>query len=396
VTEITSYGVLAYAFGVFLLPMQHDLGWSRTALTGAYALAIILSGVAAIPVGRWLDRYGARALMTAGSVAATMLVLAWACVTDLAAFYAVWAGIGVVMAAVLYEPAFAVIASWFRDGAERTRALLALTVVAGFASVIYVPLAGWLVQTRGWRDALVALAVLLVPSPSSQVPRSPAGGPTTSSANQARTPPAATNGPDGVPLGRALHDQALWWLGAGFFAATLATSTVTVHLVAYLREQQQYSPGFAATWTGLLGAMSVGGRVLVTALGRHWPLALATAAVFALQAVAVVVLTLSSGPAGVVGFVALFGLGVGLISLSRAALVADFYGVAAYASINGVLALTVTIARAAAPVAAAALRTTSGSYHLVMAAVAVCSIRASVAMARAHWLHARHAIPSPG
>jgi hypothetical protein len=44
VAETTAYGVLAYAFGVFLLPMQHDLGWSRTALTGAYSLAILLSG----------------------------------------------------------------------------------------------------------------------------------------------------------------------------------------------------------------------------------------------------------------------------------------------------------------------------------------------------------------
>jgi MFS family permease len=127
VTETTSYGVLAYAFGVFLLPMQQELGWSRTALTGAYSLAIIVSGVAAIPVGRWLDRHGARTLMTAGSAGATVLVLAWAHVTDLVAFYAIWTGIGLVMAAVLYEPAFAVIATWFRDAADRTRALLALT-----------------------------------------------------------------------------------------------------------------------------------------------------------------------------------------------------------------------------------------------------------------------------
>jgi MFS family permease len=329
--------------------------------------------------------------MTAGAVAATALVLAWARVTDLGAFYAVWAGIGVVMAAVLYEPAFAVIASWFRDGAERTRALLALTVVAGFASVIYVPLAGWLVQTRGWRDALVALAVLLVPLtvlPNATLPGRRPDHLQRQTGQEPATPPA-TKVADGIPLGRALRDQALWWLAAGFFAATLATSTVTVHLVAYLREQD-YSPGFAATWTGLLGAMSVGGRILVTALGRRWPLALATAAVFALQAVAVGVLMLSSGPAGVVGFVALFGLGVGLISLSRAALVADFYGVAAYASINGVLALTVTIARAAAPVAAATLRTASGSYQPVMAAVAVCSILAGLAMARAHQLQGLH------
>jgi MFS family permease len=160
VTETTSYGVLAYAFGVFLVPMHQDLGWSPTALTGAYSLAVIVSGVAALPVGRWLDRHGVRGLMTAGSAAATVLVLAWAQVTDLTAFYGIWVGIGVVMAAVLYEPAFAVIATWFRDSAERTRALLALTVVGGFASVIFVPLAGWLVEARGWRDALVVLAAM--------------------------------------------------------------------------------------------------------------------------------------------------------------------------------------------------------------------------------------------
>jgi MFS family permease len=89
-SETTAYGVLAYAFGVFLVPMQQELGWSRTALTGAYALAIIVSGVAAIPVGRWLDRHGARALMTTGAGVASLLVLAWAQASDLAVFYAIW------------------------------------------------------------------------------------------------------------------------------------------------------------------------------------------------------------------------------------------------------------------------------------------------------------------
>jgi MFS family permease len=387
-SETTAYGVLAYAFGVFLLPMQQELGWSRTALTGAYALAVIVSGVAAIPVGRWLDRHGARALMTTGAGAASLLVLAWAQVSDLAVFYAIWVGIGLAMAAVLYEPAFAVIASWYRDAAERNRALLGLTVIAGFASVIYVPLAGWLVQTHGWRHALMVLAVLLAVLtvlPNATLPGRrpdqldrPADG-------QGGSVPTAVDEPAGVPLRQALGDQALWWLAAALVAATLATTTVTVHLVAYLREQH-YSAAFAATWTGLLGAGSVGGRILVTLLGRRWPLATTTAVVFAVQALAVALLLGLPGPAGVMGFVALFGLGVGLISLARAALVADLYGVAAYASINGVLALPLTLARAAAPVAAAALHTATGSYRLVMVAVALCSLVASLAMARAHRL----------
>jgi MFS family permease len=390
VTETTAYGVLAYAFGVFLVPMQQDLGWSPTALTGAYSVAVIVSGVAAIPVGRWLDRHGARGLMTAGSAVATVLVLAWAQVTDLAVFYGIWVGIGVVMSTVLYEPAFVVIASWFRDPAERTWALLALTVVAGLASVIYVPLAGWLIETRGWRDALVVLAVLLVPLtlvPNATLPGRRPKQRQRSPDHEDRVP-AAIAQPDGVPLQRALRDQTLWWLAASFFAATVATSIVTVHLVTYLRGQG-YSPGFAATWTGLLGAMSVTGRIVVTVLGRRWPLAVTTASTFTIQALAVGVLVLAQGPGGVVAFVALFGLGVGLISLARAALVADFFGVAAYASINGVLTFALTVARAAAPVAAAALRTATGNYQLVMTAVAVASLVAGLAMGRAHQLRSR-------
>ena len=66
-TETTSYGVLYYAFTVFLAPMQAELGWSRSALTGAFSLALLLSGVVGLAVGRWLDYHGPHALMTVGS-----------------------------------------------------------------------------------------------------------------------------------------------------------------------------------------------------------------------------------------------------------------------------------------------------------------------------------------
>jgi hypothetical protein len=235
---------------------------------------------------------------------------------------------------------------------------------------------------------LAALLILLTVLPNATLPgRRP--DPVDRLPHGQATMAAELDQPAGVPLRRALADQTLWCLVAALVAATLATSTVTVHLVAYLREQH-YSAGFAATWTGLIGAMSVTGRIAITVLGRRWPLAAATAIIFAGQAVAVPVLT--SGSAGVVAFVVLFGLGVGLISLVRAALVAEFYGLTAHASINGVLALPLTIARAAAPVAAAGLRSATGNYRLVMAGVALCSVVASLAMFRAHRLHRRQAI----
>src|SRR5215213_11911156 len=102
VTETVSWGILYYAFAVFLLPMRRELGFSTAQLTGAFSLALLISGIAGLAVGRYLDGRSPRALMTAGSVAGVLLVLAWSRVDGLGAFYALWAGIGLVMATVLY------------------------------------------------------------------------------------------------------------------------------------------------------------------------------------------------------------------------------------------------------------------------------------------------------
>jgi MFS family permease len=74
VTETVSWGIVYYSFSVFLLPMETELDASRAQLSFAFSLALLVSGVAAIPVGRWIDRHGARGLMTAGSLLAAALV----------------------------------------------------------------------------------------------------------------------------------------------------------------------------------------------------------------------------------------------------------------------------------------------------------------------------------
>ena len=63
------------------------------------------------------------------------------------------------MAAVLYEPAFIVLAKHFPEPAERRRAMTAMTLVAALASFIFLPLSQALIDAHGWRDALLVLAV---------------------------------------------------------------------------------------------------------------------------------------------------------------------------------------------------------------------------------------------
>src|SRR4051812_21313634 len=73
VTQTVGYGVLSYSFSVFLVPTAVALHTSTTVVTGALAAALLAGAGAAVPVGRWLDRHGGRALMTAGSALATLL-----------------------------------------------------------------------------------------------------------------------------------------------------------------------------------------------------------------------------------------------------------------------------------------------------------------------------------
>jgi MFS family permease len=375
VSATISYGILTYAFAVFIAPMQAELGWSKAAITGAFSLATLVAGLAALPVGRWVDRHGARSLMTAGSVLASALLLAWAHVESLAGFYAVWVGLGVAMAAVLYEPAFAVLAVWFR--AKRGRALTGLTFLGGFASVVFVPLAAVWVEAYGWRGALVRLALvqvatiplhgLLLRRRPEDVGAAPDGeGPVAVAAGHAPPPERS------VPGRRAVRSPSFRWVTVCFGLSALATTAVSVHLVPLLLERG-YPATFAGAAMGVLGLMALPGRLVFTPLGDRWPRGVVTASIFALQAGGTALLLWGHGAWAVWAFVGLFGAGFGAITPARAALVAELYGPAEYGRISGVLALLTSLARAAAPVGASLLYSAGGGYGWVSAAVlAVC------------------------
>ncbi|MGK5677888.1 MFS transporter [Actinoplanes sp. URMC 104] len=370
VTQTVGYGTLYYAFAVFLVPLAADLGASTTAVTGSFTVSVLASAVLAVPVGRWLDRHGGRALMTAGSVAGALLLAAWSQVQSLGQLYAVQAGIGVASATCLYEAAFAVIIAW-HSPRRRSSALLALTVVAGFAGTIFLPLTGWLVDRHGWRTALLVLAavhaVVAVPLHAAVLRRAP----------RAAAPPAAAG--DGVRA--VLADRGFWLLAVGFTAHTAAIAAVGVHLVAALIAWG-HPPAYAASVAGLFGVLSVTGRLLTTGLQRRYRTTTVVAALFLLQALAVAALVVAGRDAiaAVVAVVA-FGLGFGVGSIAKPLLLAERYDTRRYATIAGVLVVPMTVAKATAPLAAAGLHSLSGGYGSAFLATAAVCVLASVTLA---------------
>ncbi len=159
VAQIASWGSLYYSFPQIVAAMAPDLGFSKASLYGAATLGVLLSGVAAYPVGVAVDRGYGRQLMAWGSVAAGLLMLIWSQVEALVSFYVVLAGIGLLQAATLYEPAFAVVARRF-GALEARRGITALTLWGGFASTVFIPLIEVLLQNVGWRGTLIALGLI--------------------------------------------------------------------------------------------------------------------------------------------------------------------------------------------------------------------------------------------
>ncbi|MEU9867874.1 hypothetical protein AB0C87_08500 [Actinomadura sp. NPDC048021] len=51
VTEITSWGILYYAFPVLAPDINHDTGWSTGAITAAFSAALVLAALGGIPSG---------------------------------------------------------------------------------------------------------------------------------------------------------------------------------------------------------------------------------------------------------------------------------------------------------------------------------------------------------
>jgi MFS family permease len=380
VTETVSWGILYYAFAVFLIPMQGELGWSTPQITGAYSLALLVTMLLSPPVGHWLDRAGPRVPMTLGSVLGMLLLVAWARVESLPAFYLIWAGLGVALALTLYEPAFAVASTWFVRG--RARAMLILTTVAGLASTIFLPFSGWLVERVGWRDALLVLAVILgvmtIPAHALVLRRRPE--------DLGLLPDGEVPAPDhplpslpGVSLSRALRDAAYWWLNVAFFLGMTAAVAIGIYLIPILLERGE-SLARATFITGLIGAAQVGGRVVITALDQRVPEQALAAAVFALQAIALAVILLTSGLAMTLLAVALLGAGRGGITLMRATLVADRYGRANFAAISGLPAAAQMAARAIAPVGAGFLVTWLGGYAPMLAVLLAIALAATIAI----------------
>lgn len=376
-TELVSWGVLYYAFSALLVPMQNEFGWSTAAITGAYSLALFVSGVLAPAIGRYIDHHGARGVMTIGSILGVALVLVWSGIDTLPGFYVLWIGMGVALAGTLYDPAFAAIAPWFSK--NRGKAMLIVTFLGGLASTVFFPLTGWLEQRYGWREALVILAGILAVAtilPHWLVLRAP-------DRTDARRQFRPT-----VSWGSLVHSVWFRRLAIAFFLQSFTSAGVTVHMIAYLIDRG-ISPTTAAWTAGLIGAAQTGARVMITIFEKSASTVTLTSIMFATQTLSILLLVAWPSGGATILAALLLGVGKGALTLLRPAILLEHYDVQEFGSVNGSMASVLNAATAAAPVATGLAVGMLSGYTWVFGIFAVLSLISGVVL----W--ATRLVPAP-
>lgn len=376
--QLVAWGVLYYAYAVLSAPMARDLGVSMRVVAGAFSLTLAVSAGLARPVGRWLDRAGARTVLLTGAVLGPLALGAIAGVQGPVTLFLAFAALGVAQATALYEPAFRAVVAWCPREEERVRALVALTSVAGFASTLFVPLTAWLVERVGWRAAVLALAVMAgaVLMPASVVlPVTPSSLPRVDPSRDRR--PIASE----ARLGTASH-----MLTAAFALQSFATTGATVSLVWHLVESGR-SMRTAALIAGLVGASQVPGRLLLTPIQRTVRTERRVALCFVMQACALAGIAAGGMPGLLLGVV-LFGAANGMATLDRAAVTLDWWGPDHFGVHSGRIASTALLGRAAAPYAVELMHAVT-TYGSVLGALALCLVTSAVVFVHGHRMRRR-------
>ncbi len=153
------------SYAVFLLPLEHEYGWSRYQLTSVYSVFLLVSGFAAPVIGLLFDRLGPRLVYSAGIACIGGAYLAAGSLDRLWQFYLlIGAAVGVGVAMTGMVPASAMLSRWFH--ARLSRAIGIAFSAAGIGIIVFVPIAQALIDHYGWRAAYRSLGgFLLVVAP---------------------------------------------------------------------------------------------------------------------------------------------------------------------------------------------------------------------------------------
>lgn len=351
---MVSFGSLVvFTFSVFLKPLTAEFGWSRESTSAAFGIAAMTIAVASPFLGRLLDRYGPRPVILPCMIVLGIGIASLAALTPhLWHLYLVFFVIGIVGNGTTQMGYSRAVSSWFT---ERRGLALALVVAGvGVGSMILPPLAQWLIDQHGWRNAYLVLGCLVLAM----------GVPLTALFVRERPREAASDRhrtESGSSVGRGLRSRAFWLIVGTLFFSSIAINGVITHFSAILTDRG-LTTSQGALALSFLGGLSLTGRLVAGLLldrffGPWVSFGLLTGA-----ALGVFLLSSAATPWVAYASAALIGLGLGGEADVTPYLLTRYFGLKSFSTLYGFTWTAYAIAGAAGPILMGRAFDVTGSY----------------------------------
>ena len=383
IAETIVWAAMYYAFPALLPAWERDLGWSKTELSFAFTLSLVVSASLVPVAGRLIDRGLARTIFTGGAVLGAALLALLSTVTELWQFFCIWIGLGVAMSSTLYEACFAVLVRSTGDRARR--AITIVSIVAGLAGTVAFPSAHLLTGALGWRGAVLVFAavvfVVAVPLIWSACRRAEAHA-------AMHAPPPSASAAQALSVAGT---PAFWLLAIAIFLVALDHGMVISHVLPIL-DDRGIDAGLAVVAASCIGPMQVAGRLVLMATDRLATPFAASAGCFAMMTIAgVCLLYAGATPVLVIGFVVLQGAGIGIASVMRPVVTAELLGTRNFGVVSGLIGLMHMGGYAIAPSVSALVWAWRGYDQVIVLAIAAAA--AAIAALLAAWKSGRPGEP---
>jgi MFS family permease len=364
------------AFGVFVVPMSEDFGWSRSAISFAAALGFLVNGLTQPVLGGLLDRFGGRKVIVS-SLLIYGLVTAALSLTFHLVFLAFMFGVvaSVALSGASLNNTGALLTRWFR----RRRATAVGLNAAGLSlgGLLLVPFAMYLLQATNWRITWAALGLIILvlsvplawlfirddPSKMGLRPDGDATPPDNadSPSNERRWGPLETD-----RWAESFRSLPFWQMTGSYFVCGATTAVLSVHFVPYALDLG-VSPGMAATAFGFMMGLNIVGSIAAGVLSDRFSRKNLLALTYFLRGCGYVLLLVVPGGASLWVFAAVAGFSWIATAPLTTSLTADVYGLRALGTITGISFLFHAIGSFVSIVLAGLLYDVTGSYTVPFA-----------------------------